>query len=151
MIRTKRRMAVCIILLSLNVAFIWINSLLPSRISAAFSKLISYILNFLFPGPDIPSSGEGHGILRKIAHVTEFCCLGVLLCWLIGMLRVKKWELCTWSLLAGLLVASIDETIQCFVPGRGPAIRDVLIDCCGVMLGILIMLGIQHIRKKKSS
>ena len=136
-------------LLSLNVAFIWINSLLPSQISAAFSKLISYILNFLFPGPDIPASGEGHDILRKIAHLMEFLCLGVLLSWLVRMLRQKIWEHYTFPLLAGVAVASVDETIQCFVPGRGPGILDVCIDSTGVILGILLLSCIIHITKRK--
>ena len=45
-------------------------------------------------------------------------------------------------LVTGVAAASIDETIQLFVPGRGPHIRDVGIDSFGVLMGIAILSGI---------
>ena len=148
MICTKKRKLFCIGLIVLNVGFIWINSLLPREISAAFSRLVGSIINYFFPGPDIPPSGEGHGILRKVAHFMEFCSLGLLLSWLMWMVREKKWQRFAIPAAAGVLVAAIDETIQCFVPGRGPGLLDVGIDSAGVLLGILLFAAIQRIRKK---
>ena len=150
MIRTRKRMTLCICLLIFNVAFIWINSMLPRAVSSAFSRLVGSVINFFFPGPDIPSSGGGHGILRKIAHLTEFCCLGMLLHWLAGMLRQKRWEHIVYPLLAGIAVAALDETIQCFNPGRGPGILDVCIDTLGVTLGVLLVLIAHRFVKRKS-
>ena len=149
MIRTRKRMTLCLILTVLNVAFIWGNSLMPREMSSAFSQFVGNILNILFPGPDIPPTGEGHGLLRKIAHFTEFCCLGVLLCWGVRMLRQKKWEGFVYPIGMGALVAITDETIQHFVPGRGPGVRDVLIDTSGVVLGVLLLAGIHAIRIRK--
>ena len=37
-------------------------------------------------------------------------------------------------------IACIDETIQAFVPGRSPGIRDVCIDSCGAAAGMLLLL-----------
>ena len=37
-----------------------------------------------------------------------------------------------------LLVPSIDETIQLFVPGRAGMITDVMIDCCGSTTGVAL-------------
>ena len=144
MIRTKTRLRVCIALLIVNLAFIWGNSLLPGEISGAFSDWVKSLLAPLF-GWDQDGSGGG-GLLRKIAHFTEFACLGVCLRWFWGMLNQRKWPL--WSLLCGAAAAIIDETIQLFVPDRGPAIKDVGIDTLGVCLGIVILY---IIRKQKQS
>lgn len=149
MIRTRKRMTLCICLLIFNVAFIWGNSMLSQQASAAFSKMVGRIIDWIFPGPSA-SSGGGHGILRKIAHLTEFCCLGMLLHWLAGMLRQKRWEHIVYPLAAGVIVAALDETIQCFNPGRGPGILDVCIDTLGVTLGVLLVLIARRFIKKKS-
>lgn len=149
MIRTKKRMAVCLALTAFNILFIWVNSMLPSEVSAAFSRLVGRIIDFLLPGSGNPNAGQGHGILRKIAHLMEFFCLGMLLTWLVRMLRHKKWEHYVFPLLAGVAVASVDETIQYFVPGRGPGILDVCIDSTGVILGILLLSWIIEIKQQK--
>ena len=136
MIRTGKRLTLCVSLLFVNLCFIWGNSLLPGEISGAISGWLRDLIASLCGGtPDGPDTG--HGLLRKLAHFTEFACLGLLFCWLYGMLQTKKWPL--WSLLCGASVAAIDETIQCFVPDRGPAIKDVGIDTLGVCLGIVII------------
>ena len=144
MISTGKRLTLCSCLLCLNLIFIWGNSLLPGEISGAVSGWLQDLLAGFFGGE--AGSDSGHGLLRKLAHFSEFACLGLLFCWLWGMLNRKKWPL--WSLLCGVAVAAIDETIQCFVPDRGPAIKDVGIDTLGVCLGIVI---IYIIRKQKQS
>ncbi len=146
MIRTKNRLGLCIALLTLNLAFIWGNSLLPGEISGALSDWVKDILAMLFGGT--PGGSTGGGLLRKLAHFTEFACLGMCLGWLFGMLRTKRWEQTVFALMAGCLAASIDETIQLFVPLRGPSIRDVGIDTLGVILGISILI-LPHILKTK--
>ncbi|MBO5078676.1 MAG: VanZ family protein [Oscillospiraceae bacterium] len=148
MIYTKKRLSLCALLISLNLLFIWGNSLLPSEMSAAFSKLVGAVIDWLIPGPATPAEGEGHGILRKIAHFTEFCSLGMLLSWLVRMTSEKKWQHFAIPLVSGVAAAAIDETIQLFVPGRGPHIRDVGIDSLGVLMGIAILWGIA-LRKKR--
>lgn len=151
MIHSKKRMAICTWLIILNISFIWGNSLLPREVSAALSKMVGSFLQIFLPGHMNPSEGEGQGILRKIAHFTEFCTLGMLLSWLVRMIRTRKWEYCVLPLIAGTLVASIDETIQMFVPGRGPQLRDVGIDTLGVILGILILSGIALCKHKRKT
>ena len=135
--RTNRKLRLCIVLLVVNVAFIWGNSLLPGSVSGAISGWIRDVLAAIFPGGfDEPDSG--HGLLRKLAHFSEFACLGGLLVWLFAMVQKTR----ALALLCGVLVASVDETIQRFVPGRGPSIRDVLIDTSGVIVGIgLLLIG----------
>ena len=145
MIRTDRRIRLCTALLVCNLIFIWGNSLLPGEVSEAFSNWVKDILAMLFTqGPEKPTSG---GLLRKLAHFTEFTVLGMLLCWRFGM-QGKNWKA---ALCAGIAAACIDETIQMFVPGRGPGIRDVCIDSLGVVTGIvLLLLGHTYFKKRSA-
>lgn len=150
MVRTKKRLWICSLLLIVNLSFIWGNSLLPGEISAAISKGLRAILELFFAGGE--GGGEvqsGDGFLRKLAHFGEFACLGVLLRWLFGMLLTKKWQYYMWPLIAGVAVACVDETIQMFVPDRGPGIKDVGIDTLGLALGICIISLITHIKKNQ--
>ena len=95
--------------------------------------------------------------VRKCAHFTEYTVLGVLLtltadAWLPAGQRDTEGSR-TDSLSAGfmparagfaapfftgVLYAVSDEIHQLFVPGRAGQIRDVLIDACGVFVGIII-------------
>ncbi len=146
--RTKARLRLCVAVLCLLLTFIWGNSLLPGEVSGAFSSWIKDLLAALFPGV-VPGEDSGHHLLRKLAHATEFACLGVCLGCLVRMLREKNWEHWLLPLLASFLVACLDETIQCFVPGRGPGLKDVGIDTLGAAAGV-VLLGILIISKKKT-
>lgn len=148
MIRTKKRLWLCCGLIGLNLAFIWGNSLLPGELSGAISGWLRDLFAALIPG-EADKPDTGHGLLRKLAHFTEFCTLGMLLRWLFGMLRSKRWQRAVFPLLCGIAAACMDETIQCFVPGRGPGIKDVGIDTLGVTLGVVIIYFISKIQKSK--
>ena len=142
MISPDKRLRLCKVCLLCILAFIWGNSLLPGDVSAAFSDWVKSLLEALLPGGGNPR--EGRGLLRKIAHFTEFAALGMTLGWLGSMLQKKR----HWPLLLGMAAACIDETIQRFVPGRGPSLRDVAIDSCGVLTG-LVLLHLGHTYWKK--
>ena len=145
MIRTDKRLRICICLVSMVLIFIWGNSLLPGEISGAFSDWVKSILAQVLPvGPD---DGSGGGLLRKMAHFTEFAALGMLLAWLHGMLQKGKLRPFLW----GVAAASADETIQCFVPDRGPAVKDVCIDSAGVLTGIILLwFGYNYLKKRSA-
>ena len=143
--RTDRRLRLCITLLACNLIFIWGNSLLPGEVSGAFSDWVKSLLMRLFSGQaQVPVGG---GLLRKIAHFTEFAALGMCLAWLCGMLGKGRMQPFLW----GVLAAAVDETIQCFVPGRGPGIRDVCIDSAGVLAGIILLRFGYYCMKKRSA
>lgn len=144
MIRTEKRMGLCLVLVCCVLIFIWGNSMLPGEISAALSDWVQEILQSVLPGSG-HAPGQGSGLLRKIAHFTEFAALGLLLCWLFGMLRKKEY----WPILLGVAAACIDETIQILVPGRGPGLRDVLIDSCGVLMGVILLTLGHNLKKRK--
>ena len=145
MIRTDKRIRLCAVLLICNLIFIWGNSLLPGEVSGAFSDWVKAILAKLFAG-DL-SEPSGGGLLRKLAHFTEFTALGMCLAWLHGMLGKGKLRPFLW----GVLAASVDETIQRFVPDRGPSVKDVCIDSAGVLTGItLLWIGHYWLEKKST-
>ena len=146
MIRTNTRLRVCIALLVCNLIFIWGNSLLPGEISGAFSDWVKDLLAPLFGWDE--GGGGGGGLLRKFAHFTEFATLGVCLRWLLGMLDTKRIRQLLVPLAGAFLVACVDETIQMFVPDRGPGIKDVAIDTAGAVLGIVILSCIHHFKSK---
>ena len=142
----KRQKRLCVALLCLCLAFIWGNSLLPGEISGAISDFVkALLLKILFFLPDTGISGGG--LLRKLAHFTEFACLGALLAWLHALLGRHPFRGLVW----GFLAACVDETIQRFVPDRGPSFFDVLIDTGGVTLGIVLLLAGFAIHQKTKS
>lgn len=147
----KKWLWLCVALIGVNVAFIWGNSLLPREASAAISRLVWQVISLFLPESGGEGSGQGHGMLRKLAHFTEFCSLGMLLCWLMYMLRQKTWQRLLFPLFSGAAVACIDETIQIFAVDRGPMLSDVGIDTAGVALGIAIAFTVAYFisRRKK--
>lgn len=148
MVRTKKRMGLCLTLLCLLLIFIWGNSLMPDTVSRALSQWAKRILDGLFGGGDSAAQDDGDHFLRKLAHFTEFCCLGMCLTWLFAMVTGQRWQHAAMPLVCGTLVASLDESIQYFVPGRACRITDVGIDTLGAALGIvLINLHILFIKK----
>lgn len=126
-------MRLCITLLILNLIFIWGNSLMPGSVSGAISDWVKSILQAIFSMSE--DSGSGGFWVRKLAHFTEFAALGVWFGWLAAMLGKGK----ILPFFCGAAAACVDETIQCFVPDRGPGIRDVLIDSSGVLTGLLLL------------
>lgn len=143
MIRTKWRMALCICLLVVILAFIWGNSLMPGAVSQAISDWVQSLLFGTQPKDGEPA--PGNTLLRKVAHFTEFAALGMTLAWLFGMLKKHP----KWPMLWGISAAVLDETIQYFVPDRAARLLDVCIDSAGILTGIgLLLLGHTYLKKK---
>ena len=78
-------------------------------------------------------------IVRKAAHFTEYFILYILLYRAINTKRNGDIKVFIGSILIVFLYACSDEFHQAFVPGRGPAFRDVLVDTCGGLTAFLIM------------
>ncbi len=147
--KTQKRMRLCVTLLVMNIVFIWGNSILPASVSGALSGWLKELLAAIFPGDG--GQQQGDGLLRKIAHFSEFLMLGVLFSCLYGMTRKKLLEAVTLSLACGFIVACVDETIQIFSPGRYPSFFDVGIDTCGASVGISLLWAGYTIYKKQKT
>ena len=146
MIRTKTRMRICTALLVLNVLIIWGSSSLPGSVSGAISGWVRDLIANIFGG-GAENSDAGHGLLRKVGHFVEFSCLGVGFSWLFSMLKKPV----ALTLLCGFSVACVDETIQRFIPDRGPSFKDVLLDTAGVAFGLVLILVGCAIYKRKQN
>lgn len=147
MIRTRKRMILCCLLLGVVLVVIWGNSLRNGTESGAMSGRVMAWLN-QFLRLEEADAETLHLVIRKMAHFTEFSCLGLLLGWLFGMAGEKKGHLFCMPLFCGLLVACVDETIQVFTPDRGPSLMDVWIDTAGAAAGITaLLIGYNYIRK----
>lgn len=88
--------------------------------------------------------------IRKLAHFLEFALLGFFLMLHIRQIRMRIAVSCPWlwAWAIGVLYAATDELHQMFVGGRGPAATDVVIDACGVLFGIVVLLLICRMRKR---
>lgn len=77
---------------------------------------------------------EIHHVIRKCAHFTEYFILSLLV--LRGVRAGRNGARIAWALAAIAIVAfyaSLDEFHQIFVPGRTPAVTDVLLDTIGAI------------------
>lgn len=148
--RTKARLVISGVMIIGILCFIWGNSLLPGEDSGELSGFIGTLLQKLLPFLDLQSDMGMH-LLRKAAHFSEFAALGFSFAWLYGMLCNKRSLSLVLPFLSGASAAAIDETIQLFSPDRGPSIKDVGIDTCGVIAGICILtlLHMLFTRKKR--
>lgn len=138
------------ILLGLIVFFIWDNSMQNGGSSDGFS--ISFAEAF---APIVNKLGF-HGniwilnrIVRKLAHLTEFTILGSVLYTILR--RYITYGTVIKTIALGILIASLDEFIQLFSPGRSSQLSDVLIDTIGVVLGILLVKLVYYIGYKRST
>jgi VanZ family protein len=88
----------------------------------------------IFAFSSVPSLGTGLGtwdlVLRKLAHVSEYAVLGLLLA------RAVRRPALAVALGAGYAVT--DEVHQTFVEGRHGTPRDVAIDTLGALVGVLV-------------
>ena len=130
------------VLIVLNLALIWGNSMLPGEDSGAMSgSVVAWLSEFL---PFL--AGEwGHTLIRKAAHFSEFALLGLLWC---SRVRLSGAHVGIAQMGLGLAVACIDETIQIFSPGRASSLLDVWVDTAGFFAGLAIVIGYNMIKSK---
>ena len=131
------------ILICLNLALIWGNSMMTALDSKAVSGGILEFLGQFFP---MLLTEAGHTFLRKAAHFSEFALLGLLFC---GRHRLVRRNTPPHLIGFGLAVACIDETIQIFTPGRASSLIDVWIDTAGFALGFVVTFAVFTIYHNK--
>lgn len=105
--------------------------------SSETSGIIMGLLKFLGIGSGSSVQGAFSYLVRKAGHFSEYLILAIL------FLRYQKergtsGRAAFYAVLFVFLYACSDEFHQSFIPGRGPAFTDVLIDTTGGMTGILL-------------
>jgi VanZ family protein len=110
--------------------------------SSNTSRIIEPILRYLMPQISAADAHTIHGVIRKLAHVTEYFFLGLLLFRAFRSDSNKEQTLqwVSYSLLVLTLFALGDEYHQSFVVERTASFFDVGIDIIGGFLGQCIIL-----------
>ena len=139
------------------MAFIFFQSALPADLSSEESGRVVDLIVRLFQGVAPIDRETLVFIVRKGAHFTEYMILGGFL-----VPAVKEWmavdttpvpvvreRITAWR--AGTLYAMTDEIHQSFVPGRSCELRDMGIDSCGVLTGVLAVSLVIWLKERKPS
>lgn len=89
-----------------------------------------------------------HFYVRKLAHFTEYFLLAITVAFPLYVYGIRGF----WLVIAGGILcvgfAALDELHQYFVSGRSCSVRDVMIDSCGSLLGILFVRIFGYIGRK---
>lgn len=91
---------------------------------------------------------SAEGIVRKLAHFTEYTCVGALSYSIMVTWRGTMWKGRIFVMLQLLISAVADEFHQYFVPGRNASVKDVVIDTAGGIVGMAIILAGHYVRKR---
>ena len=158
---TKHSILLSLLLVLAVMVMIYIFSAQTGEESGAMSgQITTWVLNLIVPGFGDLSGEKQEAIrnavgfaVRKLAHFTEYALLGFSL--MLHSAQIQKkitvrfpW---LWAWGVGTLYAASDEWHQGFVAGRGPSVRDVMIDSAGVIAGTLLLLWILLRRFKKKT
>lgn len=92
---------------------------------------------------------RAESVIRKIAHFCIYTLVGFLLMALVSTYDLEENKRIRISLGIGILYATSDEIHQLFIPGRSGQITDIILDSMGVIIGILFLLIIVEIDKRK--
>lgn len=117
--------------------------------SSETSGILLEMLKFIGIGSGGSVQGALSYVIRKAGHFTEYLILAIL------FLRYRKergtsGKSALYALLFVFLYASSDEFHQSFIPGRGPAFSDVLIDTLGGLIGIILYEWKQRMTERKN-
>lgn len=136
------------------IMFIFRNSLENGAQSSARSQAVMQLVNSALAKVHLGPVSEH--LIRKLAHFSEFALEGFLLMLCMRVYSRRPLRHITVPMLAGVLTALTDETIQLFSEGRSSQVTDVWLDSAGVLAGILaalLLMGLWrllfHHRKKE--
>ncbi|MGO1651166.1 VanZ family protein [Senegalia sp. (in: firmicutes)] len=120
-----------------------------SNLSSGISDFVLHIINTIFKGLDF-NIDEFHFIIRKSAHFTAYFILATLTLNALRRSEVYGHKSIMIALVISIIYAASDEFHQSFVPGRGPAIKDVFIDTSGAISGLLVyMVSLKLLFKRR--
>ena len=124
------------------IAFIFSNSMAVADVSSVSSGRVLQLLQAVLRRLGMPGLAQRltMHLVRKLAHFCEYLLEGFLLMLCMRVYSRHPLRHITVPMLAGVLTALTDETIQLFSEGRSSQVTDVWLDSAGVLAGILIAL-----------
>ena len=122
--------------------FIFSNSMAVADVSSVSSGRVLQLLQAVLRRLGMPGLAQRltMHLVRKLAHFCEYLLEGFLLMLCMRVYSRRPLRHITVPMLAGVLTALTDETIQLFSQGRSSQVTDVWLDSAGVLAGILIAL-----------
>ena len=102
------------------------------------SRFLVPFLRWLDPDISFATLAAIQVVTRKMGHLTEYAILAALLWRALRDSALKLWEPATIALFIAGSYAALDEFHQSFVPSRTAALGDVLIDCIGAFVAVLL-------------
>lgn len=109
------------------------------------SRYIGPFLRWFAPDLSEATIASVQIIVRKCAHLTEYAILAGLLYRAFRQHRGRAFGI---VLIISALYAALDEFHQSFVATRTASPWDVMIDCAGAMIGLLLYSKIENRRSK---
>lgn len=140
--KTQLRFIIFLVLAVIVLMFIFGNSLKSGEESNKISTgVMEFILGVIDPAGKIDTK-VAHVFVRKAAHFVEFMLYGMCLCGMaLAVLEEKKKMYAALTLFVALFSAVIDEVIQGFT-SRTSSPRDILLDFCGSVFGVIIEFAV---------
>jgi VanZ family protein len=116
--------------------------------SSQTSRIIIPILTFFFPGLSPDQLDLWHGVIRKLAHITEYFILALFTYRSIRYDQTDPAQAKLRTMTFVVLSASLDEIHQRFTAFRTPSPVDVGYDCLGAVwaLWLITTYEIRHLR-----
>ena len=147
--KRKKQIIILSVLITITLAFIWIHSCMSMDDSAEES---GFVYDLLCPFFEL-FMGKGNvteHFIRKLAHFTEFFCLGFELMFFMNLvlLRTKYILRLINAWVLGTFCAIIDESIQ-ILSGRGDMIADIWLDSAGCFTGVLMCSLVVYLMSRK--
>lgn len=102
------------------------------------SRFLSPLLRWLNPDISPVALARAHFLVRKTGHVTEYAILAVLLFRGWRSVFTDLWSRSTAALVGAMLFAVSDEFHQSFIASRTASLGDVLFDCSGALIGVML-------------
>ena len=136
---------ILIILILATLSFIFVQSMIPREESGKQSDAVGDIVADIVPPETKPGAFLQINI-RKVAHFIEFALLGAEVS-LYVLLFMRRGIFVYLSLLIAPLPALVDETVQIY-SGRGPSMKDVMIDSAGFLSAAVIFYTVYAVACK---
>ena len=105
--------------------------------SSQTSRIIIPILTFFFPGLSPDQLDLWHGVIRKLAHITEYFILALLTYRSVRYDETDPAQAKLRTMTFIVLAASLDEIHQRFTAFRTPSPVDVGYDCLGAVWALV--------------
>jgi VanZ family protein len=104
-------------------------------------RVLRAVVSLFVPDVSAATLLQLNAVVRKLAHVTEYFILGLLVWRALRRGATETWR-ARWTLgtlAVGMLWAAADETHQLFARGRRGSLGDVGFDTLGLLLALLLL------------